>query len=51
MARRPTGEQGAGRRLWARRVGWLLILWVGGVASLAVIAFLMRMIMRMAGMR
>jgi hypothetical protein len=39
------------RALWLRRAGWLLALWLGGVAALAVVALLLRLAMRAAGMR
>jgi len=40
-----------GRREWARRLAWMAALWLGGVATLALVAFVLRMIMRAAGMR
>jgi hypothetical protein len=39
------------RGLWFKRVGWLLALWLGGVAALAVVALLLRLAMHAAGMR
>ena len=39
------------RRLWLRRVGWLVVLWAGGVAALGVVALLLRFVMRAAGLR
>jgi len=36
--------------LWLRRVGWLVALWAGGVAALWLVAGLIRVIMRAAGM-
>lgn len=39
------------RGLWLRRSGWLLALWIGGVAALGVVALLLRLAMRAAGMR
>jgi hypothetical protein len=41
----------AARRQWMRRLGWMALLWMGGVASLALVAFLIRIIMHAAGMR
>lgn len=41
----------AARRVWLRRLGWMGALWLGGVVSLALVAFLIRVIMRLAGMR
>lgn len=37
-------------RLWAKRVGWLLLIWALSVAALAVVALLLRIAMRAAGM-
>jgi len=39
------------RALWMRRVGWLLALWLGGVAALGAVALLLRVLMHAAGMR
>ena len=39
------------RALWIRRVGWLLALWLGGVAALGAVALLLRVLMHAAGMR
>ncbi|WEF35333.1 DUF2474 domain-containing protein [Pseudoduganella chitinolytica] len=36
---------------WLRRLGWLVVLWCGGVAALAVVAGLLRVLMHAAGMR
>lgn len=36
--------------LWLRRLGWMLVLWVGGVGALFLVAGLIRAIMRGAGM-
>ncbi len=38
-------------RVWIRRLGWMLLLWAAGVAALAAIAFLIRLVMHAAGMR
>jgi hypothetical protein len=38
-------------RFWVRRVGWLLLLWGAGVAALSVVAALLHVLMRAAGMR
>ncbi len=38
------------RRLWARRVAWLLALWASGVAALAVVAAILKLFMRAAGL-
>ena len=39
------------RALWLRRFGWLLALWLGGVAALGLVALLLRVFMHAAGMR
>jgi len=39
------------RALWMRRVGWLLALWLGGMAALGAVALLLRVLMHAAGMR
>ena len=36
--------------MWAKRVGWLALLWVAGVAVLGLVAVLIRVAMRVAGM-
>jgi hypothetical protein len=36
---------------WLRRLGWMVLLWAGGVATLGVVALLLRVLMRAAGMR
>ena len=35
---------------WARRLAWLVLLWCGGVGSLAVVALVLRAAMRAAGL-
>jgi len=37
--------------MWAKRVGWLALIWVASVATLGVIALLIRVAMHAAGMR
>jgi hypothetical protein len=39
------------RHLWLRRLGWLVVLWAGGVLALYLVASLIRAIMHAAGMR
>jgi hypothetical protein len=39
------------RALWIRRLGWLIALWLGGVAALGVVALVLRLFMHAAGMR
>jgi hypothetical protein len=36
--------------MWARRVGWLALIWAASVAALALVALLIRMAMHAAGM-
>ena len=38
------------RKLWLRRVGWLVLIWIGSVAALGIVAVLFRLLMNMAGM-
>ncbi len=38
------------RKLWLRRVGWLVLIWIGSVAALGIVAVLFRLLMSMAGM-
>jgi len=38
-------------RLWARRMGWMVLIWAGSVAGLAVVAFLLRLVMKLSGMK
>lgn len=42
---------GARTLSWLRRLGWLVALWAGGVAALAAVALLLRLLMQAAGMR
>jgi hypothetical protein len=37
--------------LWLRRLGWLIALWLGGVAALGAVALALRVLMHAAGMR
>ena len=39
------------RSLWMRRLGWMLGLWLLGVAALGAVAWLLRVLMHAAGMR
>jgi Protein of unknown function (DUF2474) len=36
---------------WVKRVAWVVALWLGGVAAMALIALLIRLAMHWAGMR
>jgi hypothetical protein len=38
-------------RLWAHRIGWMAVIWAGSVAGLAVVASLLRLVMKLSGMR
>lgn len=38
------------RKLWLRRVGWLVLIWAGSIAALAVVALLFRFLMNLAGL-
>ncbi len=38
------------RATWLRRIGWLVLLWAAGVASVAAVAWLLRGLMKWAGM-
>jgi hypothetical protein len=35
---------------WARRVGWLVLIWTASVIGLGLVALLFRMVMRVAGL-
>jgi hypothetical protein len=37
--------------IWLRRLGWFAALWLAGVAALAVVAWLLRVLMHAAGMK
>lgn len=37
-------------RLWGRRVAWLLTLWIVSIAALAALAYLLRIVMNLAGL-
>jgi len=39
------------RRMWLRRVGWLVVLWTAGVAALGLVALALRLVMQAAGLR
>ncbi|CAN7338891.1 DUF2474 family protein [Massilia sp. LjRoot122] len=41
----------ATRREWMRRFGWLAALWLGGVFTLAGVAYVIRTLMHALGMR
>jgi len=37
--------------LWLRRLGWLVALWLSGVAALGAVALMLRVLMHAAGMK
>jgi len=37
-------------RVWARRIGWLFLIWTASVAVLAIVATGLRAVMNLAGM-
>lgn len=39
------------RASWWRRIGWLIVIWIVSVASLGVVALLLRLLMTAAGMK
>jgi hypothetical protein len=41
----------ATRREWMHRLGWLAALWLGGVFTLAAVAYVIRVLMHALGMR
>ena len=41
---------GGADRPWLRRLGWLVLLWAASVATLGVVAWLIRQFMNAAGM-
>lgn len=36
--------------MWLRRIGWLLLLWAGGIAALGLAAWLLRQLMGVMGL-
>lgn len=41
----------AQRKMWLGRVGWLVLIWLLSVGALAIVASLLHLAMRAAGMR
>ena len=38
------------KKLWPRRIGWLVLIWIASVGVLAIVAVLFRLLMNMAGL-
>jgi hypothetical protein len=38
------------RKLWLRRIGWLVLIWATSVVGLGIVAMLMRVLMEFAGL-
>jgi hypothetical protein len=45
-----TAHPSVGAQTWLRRVGWLVLIWSMSVLALAVVAFLFRILMALAGL-
>ncbi len=45
----PRDHDGGRPAQWARRIGWLVLIWAASVAALGVAAWLLRWIMRAVG--
>ena len=43
-------KSAAGPGLWLKRLGWLLLFWVLGVAALGLVALSLKTVMRMVGL-
>jgi len=41
----------AAQHRWLRQLAWMVALWAGGVATLALVALAIKLIMKMVGMR
>ncbi|RUP08270.1 DUF2474 family protein [Hyphomicrobium sp.] len=46
----PAGT-GTEKPSWLRRIGWLVLLWIAGVATVAVVAIVIRVFMTAAGLK
>ena len=46
MRTRPDAMQ----RGWVRRLGWLALFWICGVAAMGALSVMLRLLMRLAGM-
>jgi Protein of unknown function (DUF2474) len=38
------------RKPWLRRIGWLVLIWTASVATLGVVALILRALMSLAGL-
>ena len=45
-----TGTTEKPGRLWARRIGWLVVLWLGGVLSVFAATLVLRYVMAWVGL-
>jgi hypothetical protein len=41
---------GSRHRVWARRIGWLILIWTASVVALAIVAALLHTVMNFAGL-
>jgi hypothetical protein len=41
---------GSAQRLWVRRIGWFIVIWMVSVIALALVAGLLRTLMSFAGL-
>ncbi len=46
----PAPHYDAGKPSWPKRIGWLVGLWILGVAALGLVAGLLRLLMNAAGL-
>ena len=46
-----TDQRDAGGPGWVARVGWLILIWLAGVAALGLVAGILRVLMAWAGLR
>ncbi|MBS0267740.1 MAG: DUF2474 domain-containing protein [Proteobacteria bacterium] len=46
-----SADTGIEKPSWLRRIGWLLLLWVAGVATVGVVAIAIRIFMTAAGLK
>lgn len=50
LSLRPDGT-GIEKPSWLRRIGWLVLLWAAGVATVGVVAIVIRIFMTAAGLK